>query len=63
MEAVAANALLRHLTRDSEELRDLRLRVVEGGVEAGDLRQVGELPADDADRLQVVRLVQRCQRH
>ncbi|MBB5763377.1 hypothetical protein HNR01_003009 [Methylorubrum rhodesianum] len=63
MEAVAAHALPGHLPRDREELRDLRLRAVEGGVEAGDLRQVGELLPDDADRLQVVRLVQRRQRH
>ncbi len=41
----------------------VRHRVMEGGVEAGDLRQVRPRRGDGADRRQVVRLVQRRQRH
>jgi len=37
--------------------------VVEGGVEARDLRQSGERLRERADRRQIVRLVQRCERH
>src|SRR5690349_17092188 len=36
---------------------------MEGGVEAGNLRQSRKAPADDPDRLQIVRLMQRRERH
>ena len=63
MEAVAPHARLAYRARQGEQLRDLRLVAVERGVEAGDLRQVRQPPAHDADRLEVVRLVKRRERH
>jgi len=44
-------------------LRFFRLGAVKGGVEAGDLGQVRPQRRQGADRRQVVRLVQRRQRH
>ena len=44
-------------------LRDLGLAAVEGGVEAGNLRQARQAPADDPDRFEVVGLMQRRERH
>ena len=51
VEAVAPHATLGDRRRQREGLRHLRLRAMEGGVEAGDLRQVGPKLRDDLDRL------------
>ena len=44
VKAVAADPLLAHRVGQGEDLRHRRLRAVEGGIEAGDLRQIGKLP-------------------
>jgi hypothetical protein len=62
MEAVAQDALGLVLARQREAARLGRLGRVEGGVEAGDLRQVGELVAKRPDGGEVVRLMVRRQR-
>ena len=62
MEAVAAHALLVERLGNCEPVGDLGVEAVEGGVEAGHLRQVGAAGPDRADGGQVVRLVQGCQR-
>jgi hypothetical protein len=62
VETVAAHTALEVLVRQAVELRDPLLRLVEGGVEAGDLRQIRLYLLHGTDRRQVVRLVQRRQR-
>lgn len=57
MEAVAQDALVCEGPRQGEQLRDARLRSVELGVEAGDLRKFRPTRADGADRREVVRLM------
>ena len=47
MEAVATHARRRDLARQREGLRQRRLAAVEGGIEAGDLRQVRRRPRDE----------------
>ncbi len=44
-------------------IRERAVAAVEGGVEAGDLRQFGEARADRADRRQIVGLMQRRERN
>ena len=63
MEAIAPHAALGIFVGQREELGDLGLRAVEGRIEARDLRQVRPVAADEADRLQIVRLVERCERN
>ena len=63
VEAVAAHARAVELLRDGVAVGELGVAAVEGGVEAGDLRQPGPAGADRADRRQVVRLVERGERH
>ena len=63
VEAVAPHAALAHLARQREQARDVGLGLVEGGVEAGDLRHPRKAAAHDPDRLQVVGLMQRRERH
>jgi hypothetical protein len=59
VEAVALRAFFGVLARQAVHLRDFRLRAVESGVEARDLRHAGEYFLDGVDAVQVVRLVQR----
>ena len=59
MESVAPYPGLAHRARDGEELSDIRLTVMECCVEAGDLCDLWKSAPEDADRLQVVRLMQR----
>ena len=59
MKAVALRAFFAVFARQTVHLRDFGLRAVEGGVETGDLRYVGEHFLDRVDAVQVVRLVQR----
>ena len=61
VEAVAAHALVVQRARQGEALVELRLRAVEGGVEARHLRHAREGVARGAHALEVVRLVQRGQ--
>ena len=61
VEAVALDAFRRQRARKGKGLGDGRVAAVEGGVEAGDLADVGQQPGDDADAVEVVRLVQRRQ--
>ena len=63
VKAVAAHALLVPAVRDREPVGDLGMAAVERGVEAGDLGHLRLARADLADRRQIVRLVQRRQRH
>ena len=63
MEAVAAHARVVELLRQREHLRERRVGAVERGVEAGDLRQLRRALQQRADRREVVRLVQRRERH
>ena len=62
VEAVAADALVVERARQGVAVGVLGVAAVEGGVEAGDLRQVGVDRRDEADGGEVVRLVQRRQR-
>ena len=62
MEAVAPHAARGDLGGQRESLRHLGLRTMEGGVEAGHLRQVRTQLRNDVDGLEVVRLVQRRER-
>ncbi len=62
VEAITAHALLRQLPRDGEGLCLPGLVAVEGGVEAGDLRQLRMRLRQRADGGEVVRLVQRGER-
>ena len=63
VEAVAAHARIGELLRQREHLRERRVRPVDRGVEARDLRQLRRALEHRADRRQVVRLVQRRERH
>jgi hypothetical protein len=63
VEAVAAHAALGDGRRQRERLRQLGLRAVERGVEAGDLRHLRQAPGDQPDRREVMRLVQWRERH
>ena len=63
VEAVAAYPLFRELTRQREQLRQFRLAAMEGGVEAGHLRQSRLQPLERADGVEVVRLVQGRERN
>ena len=63
MEAVAPNAAIAHFARQGEQSRDVRLGLMEGSVETGNLRHPGKAASHDPDRLQVVRLMQRRERH
>ena len=47
--------------RNREQLRQIWLRAVEGGIEAGDLRYAGHALGEHLDAVEVVRLVQRRQ--
>jgi len=63
VEAVPAHSFLRVPPRQGEGLGDRGLGAMESGVEAGDLRQVRGLFGHRLDCLQIVRLVQRCERN
>ena len=63
MEAVGEDALVGEFARQAVELGQPRHGAVEGGVEAGHLRQVRHMFGDHVDRRQVVRLVQGRQRN
>ena len=63
VEAVAAHAGVVQLPGQREHLRQLGLRAVERGVEAGHLRQLRLALEQQPDRRQVVRLVQRRERN
>ncbi len=62
MEPVAADAAFVEFARQGEALGQRRQGVVEGGIEAGDLRQARAQPRQRTDARQVVRLVQGAQR-
>jgi len=59
VEAVALDAFGGEGARQGEALGDFRLAAVEGGIETGDLRHVGQQGLQGADAGDVVRLVQR----
>ena len=63
VETIALDALGRVLARQREGLRHGGLGAMEGGVEAADLRHVRHQHGDRTHRAQVVRLVQRRERH
>jgi hypothetical protein len=63
VKSVAAYALLEECVRQRKGLIDLRCRSVESGIETSDLRQFGIVGHCQLDRREIVRLVQRCQRH
>ena len=63
MEAVASHTLVIVPPRQPERLHHVRLRPMECGIETRHLRQMRRVRGDGADRRQVVRLVQRGQRH
>ena len=63
VEAVAPHAALGDRRGQRERLRDRGLVAMERGVEAGDLRQLRRALEQRPDRRQVVRLVQRRERH
>ena len=63
VKAVPADPLLVPGIRDREPVGDLGMVAVERGIEAGDLGDIGMAGADLPDRRQIVRLVQRGQRH
>jgi hypothetical protein len=62
VKAVALDAGFRQPSRQREQPRQLRLGLMELGVEAGDLAQAWTVLRDGLDRSQVVRLVQRRER-
>ena len=62
VEAVAAHTGIIVAAGQAEGLDNAGLTAVEGGVEAGDLRQMRGVGGDGADRCEVVRLVQRGER-
>jgi hypothetical protein len=62
VEAVAADTVLVERFRNGVAVGHLRMAAVEGGIEAGNLQDVGLHRADRPDRQEVVRLVQRRQR-
>ena len=61
MKSVASDTLGRDRTRQRESRGDLGLGMVEGGVEAGDLRQFRVKLRDSGDGRQIVGLVKRRQ--
>jgi hypothetical protein len=63
MKAVAADALIMETARQREHRCDVRLRMVEGRVEAGDLWQRRMQPRHRFDRQDGMRLMQRRQRN
>ena len=63
MKTVTAHARVVELLRQPNQLGELGLRTMHGGIEARDLRQVRSLGQQGADRREVVRLVQRHQWH
>ncbi len=58
VEAVAADTLSVKRARQRDLLREARHGVVERGVVAGDLREIGTRGGDGADRREIVRLVE-----
>ena len=62
VEAVAADAVVVEPARQGEPVGELGMAAVEGGIEAGDLRQVGLDRGDRADAGEIVRLMQRRER-
>ena len=58
MKSVAANAFLAEVARQGESLGETRLGAVEGGVEAGDLRDLRRSFHDRAHGGEVVGLMQ-----
>ena len=62
METVAANATVGDRGRQGKGLGHLGLVAMKGGIEATHLRQLRLVLQQQADRLEVMRLVQRCQR-
>ena len=63
MEAVAAHARIVQLGGNGESPRHVGVRRMERGIEAGHLRQVGPAPEEHPDRREIVRLMQRRERH
>ena len=63
MKAIATNPGRREARRQREQLRHLGNGAVESRVEAGELWRTRQPPEHDADRREVVRLVQRRERH
>ena len=63
MKTIAAHALCVQLRRQREHLGNLRIAAVERSVEAGHLRQLRQTFEQQADRREIVRLVQRRQRN
>ena len=62
METVAANAFVIEPAGQSKPVGELGVTAVKGGIEAGDLRQVGLHGGDRADAGEIVRLMQRRER-
>ena len=63
MEAVAPHSAIPHLLRQGEHAGDFGLALVKGRVETGNLRDLRHAPPHDPDRLEVMRLMQRRERH
>ena len=63
VEAVALDAGITNLLRQRHQFRHRRLAAMEAGIETRDLRHSRHLVAHGFDRRQVVRLMQRRQRH
>lgn len=63
VESVAADAACGDVPRQRKRLFDGRPRVMKGGVEAGNLWQIGRAGQDGSDRRDVVRLMQRRERN
>ena len=63
VEPIAPHPLFPVNARQGEQPRQFRLAKVERGIEAGHLRQIRLYRADGADAGQIMRLMQRRQRH
>ena len=63
VEAVSPDAGIMQCARQGEAAGDVSVAAVEGGIEAGHLRQVRVRRGQRADRSQIVRLVQRGERN
>src|SRR5664279_3946313 len=63
MKAIATDALIMETARQREHRCDVRLRMVEGRIEAGDLRQRRMQARHRFDRQDGMRLMQRRQRN
>ena len=63
MKPIPPDTLGREPTRQREGGGDLSLRMVEGGVEARDLRQCGVKLREGSDGGKVMGLMERCQRN